>query len=351
MKIAVIGGSNSCLRPGYVSQLPLVLAEMGLRASILDLATGGNTSVKGLIEVAESDLSEADICIIEYSINDMSLIDQVGIEVWETVYEGLIRRTMRTAPRAAVIPLFLARSDACAQPRIAEMRERLTRLCALYGLAMADFDRYLRGLVPDPAQFDALYQDPAHYRRPDTTAILAGFVAIAVQSALVARAAGLPLTDVAHPLDHARVADIPALGGMSFGRETFHNSRYNLTALRLPEGETLELRPGGKLLALGYVSSADSCDLVVEQEAGRPVRLFTRHPQVVSGEFGFLVRTTPLIATDFAAPYDGPIRLTALSTAAAEVRFGNGPHLLEPPLEPSPATGGGAVHLIQALLA
>lgn len=312
------------MRPGYTTQLPLLLEQAGVPAEWVNIAVGANDCLRGLSMVKQrDDLAAFDIVLVEYAINDLNLYRE-SATLWMRAFEGLLRHLRRSAPEALVAVPFLGRSDTPFQRIKQAMLRDVRRLAKHYGVLLIDFDTYLRRHVMPRQPVTSAYQDAAHLSRPITTALLAAYAAICIRQRLplghrlrlsaypwlVPLGLGLmgawrrlapqtlPAALAAGHFEGARSVSLIDVAPAHLPRVTLKNSRYCAETVRLAVGEAIELPIAGELLSVDFVSTADGCDLVIEDGSPRARVLHATHRQVISGKFQFLLKTETVIQPD-----------------------------------------------------
>lgn len=316
-----LGGSNTLMRLGYSQALVACLADrMGPPAKVTNLAVGAGSSAHGLmIAKTRPDLADHDVIVVEYGVNDVKLSQAGGIDVWRGAAEGMLRHILAARPDARVVfPLF-ARRDM--KPSQFQAARELVDLAAHYGrthsVRVADIDHLLRDvLFPEAAEFNALYEDKAHFRRP----LVARLVGAITASELMAAqpGAGAPLPDPVHPWNFAgaEVVDLARIGRPA--DRSFVNSRYDVPARRIGIGEALTVDLPGAIAAIEFVSLTTAATLIVAEEGQPAFAMHTRHTAIgKGGKFNFLVRCQAIEGRSWAAGGGGPRQVTLRARVAA----------------------------------
>ena len=274
MRFLIVGGSNSLISGGY---LETALARLrGFPDVVVDeianLSIGSVSCMRGLETLKRYDrLAAFDVVVLEYAVNDY-VFDQGAHAMWAAAYEGLIRHVAATAPGARVVSLTFGRREAVSHRGQERRRRRLDLLNRRYNSSVIDVDAEL--LVEhagDPAAFAALYETPAHYRRPDVARRVGERVAEGLRDVALSKKS----VNLAPPLSSFQFGDAQVidafevldLGGTSGTR--FENSRFQTEAATIPLGETISVDLAGPLIGLSYVSTPHACSILLEENGVR----------------------------------------------------------------------------------
>lgn len=327
MKVIFIGGSNTFMTGGYVTQ---TLKAMKTPVTRLEnLAVGGSPCVLGFDLLLDyPDLGDFDLYVIEYMINDYTLIKRRpgGEETWYAAYEGMIRHILTQNPRARIVSILFGRRDDACVPAQEILRKGIRKLSKHYGLSVIDIDGQFRTQYEgNSAGFQALYRDSAHYCRPDITQIIAKKVAGHLDRMMESEPIVQPLLPPFRPgcFDSLKTVNLPALDMPGLERGHFENSRFSLDTLILRPGHDLELTLGGDLVSLSYITTANGCALSLIED-DRETMIDTVHERVANGEFEFIVRGFPMVRKSWTAGKESvKVVLKALTLEEREERMGS----------------------------
>ncbi|HEY0274749.1 MAG TPA: hypothetical protein VGC31_01570 [Paenirhodobacter sp.] len=159
MRVIAIGGSNTLLDGGYVSQISTFLPQ----ADILNRAIGDTNSTMGLYRLMTfDDLRPGDIIVWEYALNDGFGVKARGDEWHLRNLEYTIRFCAEKG--CHILPVILA-TQVSNEARIpTPYVAKIHFLCAAYGIDVIDIlpeVRYHLNLPKIPASD---YRDESHYR-------------------------------------------------------------------------------------------------------------------------------------------------------------------------------------------
>src|SRR4051794_26680960 len=94
LRVGLVGGSNSVMRPGYVTTMVDALRDQhGIEVSeMIDLAVGASTSFNGLMEMLATDIHrKVDLLLFEYALNDANALGSKPemLDHWARCFEGI----------------------------------------------------------------------------------------------------------------------------------------------------------------------------------------------------------------------------------------------------------------------
>lgn len=159
MKVIAIGGSNTILKNGYLSKLKSLMPEM----EIVNRAIGAANSSMGLYRLLSyGDLSEGDIVIWEYALNDTFSLSARG-EPWHL---ALIEQTINHARNKGClfVPVILTRRGHDRMKGISAYRAMVHHLFRSYGLEPIDAAHTAHLRFNVAALPDSDYRDDSHYQ-------------------------------------------------------------------------------------------------------------------------------------------------------------------------------------------
>jgi hypothetical protein len=284
LNVLAIGGSNTLMLKGYIATLRSVLKAEGVSANIRNIALGANSCLMGLISLSTTaDIEVPDVVIIEYAVNDYALITVGYAELWLAGYEGLVRQVSRRWPEAQIYCVILGRADSEELPWQI-ISDGTKKISDHYPNAfLIDYPAWLRDFNQN-ATVDDIYEDPMHYGESSRSAVgllLAGAIFASPPSTI--QTLPEPLTsDVFDPVSVISFADL-----FPDNRHDSTNSVVAVESARVVLGDSISVDLPGRLIAISFVSRADSCSFTMtlnEQSA----LVHTLHSRVHSGEFAFL---------------------------------------------------------------
>jgi len=296
LRTTVVGGSNTVMEPGYMSQMLAAAARQGLHLDIVaNLAVGGTTSSYGLFRLKSSDaLDNSDLLIIEYALNDAFIYgdERRQFRHWARIYEGILRYALMRNPKLRICTLVFGARNGSWLGSVPSIDAGIRYLSDWYGTIMVDVSRDLmrrfgREVVSDPG----FYVDQGHYARPVATAMVADLAAAGLIAGLAVPVSAGPLPPPVDP-DHfaeAGVIDVPRLFAAAPDAPLveYHNRRFSFTAIDLMR-HRLELDlAGGKLLGLFHMSAPNTAPLMLKRgENGHHCSLLKAG--IRDGKFKFL---------------------------------------------------------------
>lgn len=270
LNIAVVGGSNSLIRDGYLACFQHELeAEHGVRvATLTNLSLGGSSSFFGLAQLCRTGVHrDVHILIVEYALNDSAGFSRKPAlyDHWARAYEGILRKALTENPELMVVSLILGQQSGAHRRRICPYSAGIHFMSARYGAHVIDLNEILAREQPDAFDDDALYADVSHYSRPYGVAVVGSIVAREMARALQSHGgAKLPRPIYAQNYSHARyLADLsPFLQGPR-GETVYQNRAFDLRAAELLPTAALSFRLSGRVLSISFVSHPASASLKV----------------------------------------------------------------------------------------
>jgi hypothetical protein len=181
LRIAIVGGSNSVMRMGYVNHLNRLIGKATDRLTQLNYyALGGTHSVYGLIQADRQAIAiNNDVIFFEYSVNDRYAIEQgsYSLDLAGKVLEGFIRKVRDANPNCLIVILLFRHLDHFYDDNC-QLDDLFGAIAQKYNLPVVDVTALLRK-SPDLSQVKALYEesDPSHYSRPQGVSTVAQIIA------------------------------------------------------------------------------------------------------------------------------------------------------------------------------
>ncbi|WP_374307641.1 SGNH/GDSL hydrolase family protein [Dongia sp.] len=272
LRATIIGGSNTVMEPGYLSQMLEAMQRQGFKLDIVEnLAVGGTTSAYGLFRLKTSDaLDRSDVLIIEYALNDAFIYgdERRQFRHWARIYEGILRYALTRNPQLKICTLILGARNGSWLTSVPAIDAGIHYLSDWYGTAEVDISRglmrrYGRQVVTDPA----FYVDQGHYARPISTALVADLAAEGLVAALAQERPVGALPPAVDP-DHfaeAGVIDVQAIFAAAPDAPLveFHNRRFAFSAIDIAR-HRLQLDLGkGRLLGVFHMSAPNIAPLAL----------------------------------------------------------------------------------------
>lgn len=292
-----LGGSNTMMSPGYANAaVDCLTGRFGALRRVTNLAVGANTIIHGLMRAkATADLADYDLVVVEYGVNDIRLASDEAMPTWRAGAEGLIRFLLENRPDRRIV--FVQFNRRAMKPYHFRPGRELRELVARYGrthrVSMLDLDGLFRDvLFHNPAQFATLYADDAHFRRPTISALVGALVADELAKPPPPYVAG-PLPKPAHPWHFAQAKLIDFVHDRATTAPLFQNSRFALSALRVPVGGNTRLDLPGALIGLELVSTPAAATLRATEGGDPPVAMHTRH-KTTGARYPFLLQCAPM---------------------------------------------------------
>lgn len=158
MKIIAIGGSNTLMKGGYISELQSLLPE----TKIINRAIGATNGSMGLYRLMTcDDLSEGDVVIWEYALNNSFGIEVNG-EAWHL---RILEHTILYAASkgCTILPVVLAHRNEDRAIRPTPYRAMVHHLCASYGITSIDIPTVVRNHFDVSSLPASDWRDGSHY--------------------------------------------------------------------------------------------------------------------------------------------------------------------------------------------
>jgi len=297
--ILFIGGSNTVMKKGYVSQLNELMRNNNFFAidKVDNIAVGASPCTLALERLLRiSNLNTYDIFFIEYAINDSSIYIKDGGDItWRLSYEQIIRIILRQNSKAIIVPLIFGRLNNLRIPPQEAMRQFILQLQPLYNLCVIDSDAMLRGEQVEAGQFRKQYKNVAHYDYPYATNLIAHQIYFGLLQYLKNKPSH-NFTKLPNPLeefcfDNIATFDLKLVckNKEKYENNNFTNSRYNLDAIAIPVGEYITLELPSPIISLSFISAQNSCSLLIDSD-GEAIVIDTLHRKVHDGGFSFIYK-------------------------------------------------------------
>ena len=356
MRIALLGASNSLMKPGYVPELVRLLERRGGSVRLDNLSLGAATVFHGIGLCDRMEPDAYDLVLVESAVTDAPMINRRSIGLWRAAADALLARLRAAQPRARIVVAFLGADLESFHAHVASMRRGWVALCAAHGTEFEDVAGYVEALIGQaPPARAAAWSDPAHYARPVTTALVAHRLMLRLDGP--ARPPDWP--DAAEGADApwggpdlraARRIDAPGLAARADEAPPlvrFANAAFDVEAIEIGEDRPLTLDLPGALIVLTTVSRNDSGILWIERDGAAPVGVPTRSSLHATQGRDFVLRPHfPL--RGLKRDRGGPVRLSVR-------RLGDVPRpalALEPGLPPEEGPPGPLrVRIADALVA
>lgn len=299
IKTVIIGGSNTVMRPGYVSELVKQAAAGGVNIDIVEnLAIGATNIFGGLYQLINSQhLATADLLLIEYALNDTPTYAANADMTthWARAYEGVIRRARLFNPTIRIVSVILENRTQPLKRRMNPINAGVHYLSAYYGTEVVDVAAaVLHSVGPDRAASFEFYKDSAHYK-PAAFRQVAGLLLHRLRSDPP------PVRPLPAPLDPQHFAQAKTLmeDEISAHSRTFSNSRFSIETAEL-NGDSFDVNITGKILAILYVAEPNTATARIEVN-GEAFACHMMKPGVADGSFGWLLGMT---SCEFLYPKD-----------------------------------------------
>jgi hypothetical protein len=260
-----IGGSNTVMRPGYLTELPRCLKRFGINLRIAaNLAVGNTTIFNGLINLKmnKAALEKADLLIIEYTLNDTSVFasSTAGLARWVKGMEGAIRYAREVNPTIKIVPVIFATRTGIHRSTINPLHGGVHYLANYYGLTAVDVNAALvRRFGRDFFESPGAYGDYAHYQRPVFTTLAAEIIADGIKDYLLSKMGPADMPAAVDPDNFSAATLIDASSVPDLPQERFKNYLYDETAFDLGAGSLEVEIDGGNLLAAKFACTGDIC--------------------------------------------------------------------------------------------
>ncbi|QDA36606.1 SGNH/GDSL hydrolase family protein (plasmid) [Paracoccus liaowanqingii] len=270
MTALAIGGSNTVMRPGWLTQLPECLLHHGINLNMsANLAIGNTTIQMGLLNLLDNRnlLESADLLLVEYTLNDTSLFsrDMAGFETWCQAMEGAIRFARTVNPAIVVVPVIFATKTGVHRNAVNVLHGGMHYLAHYYDLPVVDVNANLmQRFGRDIHDVSGVYSDFAHYQRPVFTTLAAELVAQKIADHVKKPSVRQQLPGALDDRNwaSAQMLNPSSLAGATL--QTFHNHMYNETGADLGKAVLSFDIEDGALLAVRYVCTEDICNCYIK---------------------------------------------------------------------------------------
>ncbi len=293
VNIAVFGGSNSAMTPGYLSAVTEILTDVHqFDVKVANVSTGANTSAFGLLSMKMGrEIETNDVFIIEYGINDYELRRPDTWVFYCGIVEGMVREVLQRNHRAQVFIVHFGRRPRQTAVFHEKMLQFSLSLCDRYGVHTVPVDAYLKKTLQED-EFAGAYSDDMHYRRHLVTSFIGTYVANFIAAALFSDTPPRHDAKAQSALTFEDSVALHAQDVLSGPPKTFENTRYLEQTITIASGKTVAFAAPGNLLLVRYVSSPASCRVTISDNDGEGLTFDTLCKEVASGKFPFLVRST-----------------------------------------------------------
>src|SRR5471030_372490 len=269
MRILIIGGSNSLLSGGYVTQLRQSLEGHG-GADIVQLSVGATTSLSAIGRLHEhhalAGAQQFDVIVYEYGINDAGHFAPRagGAESWRLCLHLLLKAAAALYPSAIFVPLVLAQRRQFAAAAAHPFYDAQIAEYAALQLNCLDIRAFMAALFMERLP-DWLYRDEAHYDAPQATSIIGALLARRLLELVAQRVENVAQTcarmQATSPYATLNLMYVPAVNLQQFTSGPVQAARVEnrlmrVDYLRMLPGSRLELRSAMFPLALFLKSDA-----------------------------------------------------------------------------------------------
>lgn len=268
----VLGGSNTVMRPGYITELPSAYSKHGISLTIQgNLAVGNTLSLMGLITLKENEdsLKSVDALFIEYTLNDTDIFRLYkgtfeDLRKWQAAVEGTIRYARTINPFLKIIPIILAAKDGIHRTMINPLHSGLCYLSDYYNLCVADVNMsFTKRFGKAYGDLTGVYQDFGHYSRPIFTSLAAEYIAEATHSYLLANRVEFILLSSISDRCYEIMGSVRADLVIGLRSDKFKNYLYDETTFDLATGDIELTIENGAPVAIKYVCTEDISRLYV----------------------------------------------------------------------------------------
>lgn len=263
LRVGLIGGSNSVMRPGYFTAfLDILQRKHGIEVgTVRDVAIGASTSFIGLIELLSSNLhKEVDLLLFEYTLNDDAAIGMVPerLDQWGKLYEGILRKCVSENPDLIFCTIVLGSRRGRWRRGNDLVAAGSKFIAGRYATPVIDINHWL--LTEHGEELDTgFYGDDYHFARPESTTRVGKYLAAKV--AKIVNGERPPATPLPPPLYADNLATARYLTDMNklsvtgpLERKRYRNARYDRSATVLDSGTELNFTLSGVIVALNFIS-------------------------------------------------------------------------------------------------
>ena len=328
LSAVLVGGSNSLMKPGYLTELSSALLKHDIDLKLTaNLAVGNTTSLLGLmhIKLRPELIRETDVLLIEYTLNDTATYAASlgAMQLWVRAVEGIIRFARAENPSIKIACFLFATKVGMHRETINPLYAGMHYLAHYYQMAIADVNAaFVRRFGRDFYDLPGAYGDYAHYQRPVFTRLAAEVIAEEIAPHLKDDRALLALPPAIDPNNHEGAGVIRSQEIEDAPTEQFTNSIADEVCADLCAGSLiLHMRRGG-LLALKYVCTPDCAPLYVKRGGGW-TSYRTMQSGVEEGKYKFLIFN---ITFDFEEASEGSSMITLTGRKPKGVEIVTGPH-------------------------
>jgi len=326
LSAVLVGGSNSLMKPGYLTELPKALLLNNVDLTLTkNLAVGNTTSLLGLmhLKLQPEVLRDADVLLIEYTLNDTTTYtaSTAAIQHWVRAVEAIIRFARAQNPAIKIACILFATKVGLHRNTINPLFAGMHYLAHYYDMAVADVNAaFVRRFGREFYDMPGAYGDFAHYQRPVFTRLAAEVIAQEIAPYLNRDHLMAPMPPPIDPNNHEAAELIRSSQILSAPTERFKNSIADEVCADLSAGAlTLRLRDGA-LLAMKYVCTPDCAQLYVKRNDDW-FSYRTMQTGVEEGKYKFLIFN---LTFDFDLMIEGPSVVTLTGRRPEGVEIGLG---------------------------
>ncbi|MBD9528659.1 hypothetical protein [Paracoccus sp. PAR01] len=293
LNAVVIGGSNTVMRPGYMTELSRCFQRYGIDLNIAaNLAVGHTSTLMGLIQLKANPeiIRAADVLFVEYTLNDSSFFKGTdGLEKWSRAFEGVVRFARSINHHLKIVPIIFASRVGVHRTGVNPLHGGVHYFSSYYDLAVADVNAtFVKRFGSEFPELLGTYQDTAHYQRPIITTIAAEIVAECAYEYLLSDRSPPMLPPKVCAADYSNGsllnhAELPDIQVVNFKNKVYDEDAFQLAGSRI----ALEIEDG-TLLGAKYICVADAAQLYI-QGNGDWYQCQTLQPGLVKPAFKFLM--------------------------------------------------------------
>lgn len=254
MKIAIIGGSNTVMRPGYASQLIGSGQRLGLEIEVAaNFAVGNTTSAAGLMQLKASQCLElCDVLLIEYALNDSSAFGETRLQIerWARMYESIIRYAFAVNPKIKILSAIFVQKNGAHRAALPSLHAGIYYLTEWYQIDKVDINvELMRRFGRNIYDVAGIYADAAHYSRPIITQLISEIIAYKLLN-LTERFDAIP--PAVDPRHFAEAVLVDVVAHAPSAEKKYNNSRFSLNAIDLASAD-LRFKLDGQIVAAQFV--------------------------------------------------------------------------------------------------
>lgn len=272
MKLAIIGGSNSLIKGGYVGYFLKKMKEsFDFEFSSVDLLTvGGTNSLTGLKQLCATDVhKKVDVIIFEYALNDSA---SFGTRVknfthWSRIYEGVIRKATSENPSILFFSFILGQKGGIASRRLCFIESGIEFISSHYRTYCINFNKFLRNSNYTREYLNELYSDTSHFSTNVGTRLVGEHLASSMNE-LLNKANPTPRTlpkaiDAKNYSKAVYTKEIERYCVGKYEKISYENNMLKAETIKIKNDGKFKFKLSGKILMIDFISTRESSPIML----------------------------------------------------------------------------------------